>query len=717
MPLEGEAKRQYNKDYHAKKQKEKEELFGEIERLKVLDEAGQHAPGEFNTWVELWKIYKGIDPKAEEGVIPKKEQKFVNPSAFEILGSKLTFEEWIAQRDIHRKDLWRLLETLRPTGWSEEVHKPLAEFFVQKDNTTIPFSYTETDKNKWLLRLDRWHKRLLLYPRGFRKSTVNMADAVQWILNCPDIVILVVTATRALATDFIRLLRRYFTISDYSHPTEFQLLFPDFCVPEQGLEGAKKRKVGEGDSKKFLCPKRRLSLVSPTVALSSMESGTAGIRADVIKFDDAVDDTNYIEVESREKIFSKFSFILQLLVGKFGFWELVGTRYTDGLNSDSEEGPVPDLYGSILKLNQSSRTQDLKILCAPAFVVLPEYENIPLEQLEKNMVVLMDNDPEGAGSFDALMEKLAIIKEKHFRCQQLNQPVADISGQDEYINTFTEDNIRKKLRSKEQAPGTGQTVLLVDTAMTAGRKSDYSAFAVARILDRAPLNPYIWWMEICAGHFTDMEVAAKIAELMKRWNCAAVVEEIPSTSVTFKNEVRRQMYIQGVPEGLSVTWFTPDQTPAAKETRIRGLQMLHELDLMFYCTDIWSPMKWIDLMIHQLTNYNGDKKRHKNSRGGRKDDIPDAMSYVHKFLPFIEGVHTEKEKIARKAVEEMMTLQRLKNHIFGSASPNISTNNNQASVSKDPEPLDPIHKAIGVLVKNVGPVLGFPRKPGGGVGQ
>ncbi len=697
MPLTGEAKKAYMVKYHAEKkieEKEKQDALEILEKCKALDDKKQYAPGEFSNWIDLFKIFHGENPKNDPDAKLKDKEEIITPSQHLFQDQKLSFDDWIEKRRLYRLDLWLLMQ-LRGS-WNEQAHKPLADFFVRKDNSTLAFEYDQDEKNDWLRDQDEQHTRLLLYPRGFRKSTVSILDLVQWILNCPDIIVLVVPSTKRLGKLFIGELRGYFTIKDPRRPTQFQILFPEFCVPE----GKGKK---SGDVREFWCPLRHLNLKDPTVSFSSMESGSAGCRADIIRFDDAVDDINYKEPESRLTILAKFDQTRELIVPPFGYWDAVGTRYTDGLRDDSEEGPVPDMYGTILKRNLDDEAQSLKILIGAAWTVLSEFEDVPYKQLKPEMVTLLSSDPKGPGSFKVLMGKCR-DNEPQFRSQQLNQPVAELNDEESYINTFTDDNIRKAQKDPSWVTtiqGPVRRYLFVDTAMTAGRKSDYSAFAVAQIEERGEDQPpIIWWLEIRADRYPDQRVAEIIAELMSKWNCGAYVEEIPSTSTTFKNEVNRQRHMKAC-QDLPFIWFTPDQQPAAKETRIRGLQLLHEHGLLRF---VIGP--WIDLMIKQLTSYTGHKSR-KKYVGGRKDDIPDAMSYVYKVLPYIPGVMSESQKIEQEEREKKSRQSAEYDRIFGSQILNSSSLLNKST--SEPEPMNPIHRTLALIPQRQGPQLSFNR--------
>ena len=656
--------------------------------------------GEFLTPQQLLCVYTGAEWREEGDVTDskykKEKKKRVVVEGSKILGQDVTFQKWLALRREHRADMWTLVHTMRPGVWNEGAHRPLINFFVRKDNSDLPVEYTQDEKNTWLRKQDTQHDRLLLYPRGFRKSTISMIDAVQWILNCPDLIILVVTSTRALGKKFLGLLREYFEIRNYGHPTDFQKLFPEFCIP-----------IGDGDAKEFVCPLRHLTQADPTVSYSSMESASAGARSDIIKFDDAVDEQNYIEVDMRLKVLHKMDAFGELLIRPYGYIEAIGTRYTDGLPGDvvDEDGVVkncPDMYGAMLRRNEESEDKDMKILIGRAWTVLEHARSKKIKDLLPEDVTLLWNDPDphSPGSFKVLMKKCK-NNELFFRCQQLNEPVAKLETEEVYINTFTEENIRDRIKNPSWVGGVrGVTYIFGDTALTEGKKSDYSAFVTARIEERPGEYPLVWFLEVVAGHWSDKEQAQKLADLINKWRPegGVYIEDIPSLSTTeIKMHIRREIVLRGC-ENIAFAWFPADKKPGAKENRIRSLQLLHERGLVRF---IDGP--WTDLMMNQLVRYNGDKKKHKGSFGGRKDDIPDAMSFVLRVLPYIPGTMTEEELEKRKQETEAIALKKMADdsyrRMFGLAPGTIVSS---LGAQQEPEPRNPIHDALSALNRPTG---------------
>jgi hypothetical protein len=99
----------------------------------------------------------------------------------------------------------------------------------------------------------------------------------------------------------------------------------------------------------------------------------------------------------------------------------------------------------------------------------------------------------------------------------------------------------------------------------------------------------------------------------------------------------------------------PSRAENAKRNRIKSTEILlaeHRLHFVL------GP--WIDETIKQFTQYTGEKKNK-----GRKDDIPDAVSYLTYILPadarpVVERVDPEEEK--RLAEEQEKYLRRARHY-------------------------------------------------------
>ena len=162
-------------------------------------------------------------------------------------------------------------------GW-DETHKTVDEF-----QQAMGGKFFGGPKQPFDL-LEGSRKNLILFPRGHLKSTVaTVAHSVQWILNYPNVRILVTTATEDLARDFLLGIKSAFTNNE-----TLRFLFPEYCT--QG-------ELGSGE--RFTIPCRNDSNKSfgqggkePTIRTSTVGSAITGYHGDVQKTDDPVEKQN-----------------------------------------------------------------------------------------------------------------------------------------------------------------------------------------------------------------------------------------------------------------------------------------------------------------------------------------------------------------------------------------------------------------------------------------
>jgi predicted phage terminase large subunit-like protein len=162
-------------------------------------------------------------------------------------------------------------------GWSES-HKTVSDFNEAMKgkffgSPLVPFQTLEGSR-----------KNLILFPRGHLKSTVaTIAHSIQWILNYPNIRILVTTATEDLARDFLLGIKSAFTNNE-----TMRLLFPEFCTQGELGSGERftipcrndgERRFGQGGKE-------------PTIRTSTVGSAITGYHGDVQKSDDLVEKQN-----------------------------------------------------------------------------------------------------------------------------------------------------------------------------------------------------------------------------------------------------------------------------------------------------------------------------------------------------------------------------------------------------------------------------------------
>jgi hypothetical protein len=106
-----------------------------------------------------------------------------------------------------------------------------------------------------------------------------IAHTVQWILNYPDVTILLVHASQETLEQIFK------SIKDIFHKNSaMRYFFPEFCPPARQKEF--------GTQHNFDIPCRTVRTTAPTVSIAGIESIKTGMHYHVMKFTDIVDEKN-----------------------------------------------------------------------------------------------------------------------------------------------------------------------------------------------------------------------------------------------------------------------------------------------------------------------------------------------------------------------------------------------------------------------------------------
>lgn len=172
---------------------------------------------------------------------------------------------------------------------------------------------------------------LSLYPRGHLKTTIiTIAHTIQWIINYPNVRILISTATGDQCKKMLMEIKSHFQFNK-----QFRYYFPDY-VPQA------KKAADFGSQEEFTVPNRTIHRKEPTVSTCSVGKVIAGSHYEVIKNSDLVDKENVKTPGQIADVISHFGYLNPLLerseVAPYHGWvDVEGTRYDFG-----------DLYGRLL---------------------------------------------------------------------------------------------------------------------------------------------------------------------------------------------------------------------------------------------------------------------------------------------------------------------------------------------------------------------------------
>jgi predicted phage terminase large subunit-like protein len=222
--------------------------------------------------------------------------------------------------------------------------------------------------------------------------------------------------------------------------------------------------------------------------------------------------------------------------------------------------------------------------------------------------------------FSKLRNLLLKKGERYFKNQQLNEPTD--SAEDNGFNvSFTDADMRSHMYQKEAAPRNGDVYIVWDWALSDKKTSDFSVGVAARLY-KNDANQWSWSiLEIVYDKWKHSELAFQIINLAKRHAPKLTLIEKSNGADMLKDEITRVGNKYGYHPYIH--FKDPSRAENAKRNRIKSVEILLKEHRLYFCLG-----PWIDETIKQFVGYTGEKKNK-----GRKDDIPDAISYLTYLLP------------------------------------------------------------------------------------
>lgn len=578
----------------------------------------------------------------------------------------VSFKRWLELRDRARKDLFWLARMMGK-GLFHSVHQYICDQYVSKNFDGLLFPGYDLEDYKAAMR-EQQNKRfanvgtgvtsdgvvptnelLLNEARGGYKSTVDGIDCAQWVINRPEIRILVITAFRSLAKKRAKEIKAYFYLPSRGIPSTFQILFPEFVT--RGVAGR-----SDGPLK---CPANDKNFFPEyTMWFSSTESTNTGQHCCILKADDIVDLKNSADEDMRTELKYDFDSIKTDLLDPWGFVDVTGTRYfTD------------DMYGERFKPNsESKRVSPFRYSCRGVWTlstddqILYNQGNLSVsqiiqEQRGKLIFPAKNNWTKLRNIYD---EK----GERNFKNQQMNE-ATDAADLSDFVCNFTKDSLLARLYPKDSAPKFGDTWILWDLAYSQSATSDYSVGVVIKVSKRQDGLFEIVVMDAQYGKWKSSELATNMVLLHLRNPEAKgiLVEKINGLEWLLK-EVSNSARYHSTPEMMAkIASFEIDNSRHAKRNRIKNLELLLVDSRLHFVSDA----RWNDECFKQFSMYNGEP-----STKSKKDDFCDAVSFIFQVLPkdAVRGgaEDTEKTRKEREQKHRQEMLKALHNRMFSDGS-------------------------------------------------
>lgn len=512
----------------------------------------------------------------------KKAQKSVDTSLLAILRSLPPDKKAEQVKKLRYKsqtDLWFFLtQILFPRRkFSEKVHRPMCELFVKK-NPDIPID-TEHPEN--LDKLDPIKQRLLLAPRNSFKTTIDVADIIQWIITYPNIAILILSGAESLAVKIVHEVRAQFISNEL-----LRELFPEYCLAEDD-------KV---EKETYRHEARTEIIKEPTIETSTVRSVKASSHYHVIKGDDVIHEINSRTIEQIKQAQEAIE-ATSYLLNPGGYFDFVGTRYH-----------AQDAYGRLIELKEKAEADgdapETKTLILPAWVIKEgrELKNNP----DTGWPIVKEDDVEIL--FPERLSFKELIKRYRrdpyqFSCQQLQNPHV------RQEKRFDLDTLKAHAIPHTQLPEAYTTYIQWDLAGPSKRKHNDRCVGVAgRINDKGQL----FVVDIVAGRWDSYQQAAMIVEFAQQHR--------PQTIFIEDAQGARHLEPTIVPIALKlnvqvpIKWLPASRAHGAKFWRISTLEASIRDDRVFFLGSL--PI--LEDAFSELVDW----------PHGTHDDIPDALAQM-----------------------------------------------------------------------------------------
>ena len=495
-----------------------------IEKLRELAEQAINNPN---------YQYKGMDRKeldrlaslslkrlidSDRELVLNSWKKFCDENKLEVDGKELAFYRFLCQTNLYF--LCHVLEKYRDT--TLRTHEQICNsFFVSKDPANFN-SFKDFAKSYSDLK-----ERLLLVPRGGFKSSIDVADCAQWIVCFPEVTILIMTATLALATKFVGELREHFTLQSTGKlgadnkpaygpkltqdgtPSLFQILFPEHCI-----------KPGDEKQAEINTPANRMPDKEATVTAASIEQALSGFHYCIMKLDDVVSNENSCTITRLESVNRQIS-INKAMLHTYGFYDKIGTWYDEmdsyGLDMTAED-----------KLKADGEAPTIIVYLKAAW--WPTDEAIKVGKIEEEM---KEADwvlwfPEGL-SYKFLMTELR-RDPVGFALKYLNDP------RKVHQVKFPKELLIRRTIPANSLPSSGMIVTTVDTAYSTKSFADYTVILTSLIFAGK-----FYVIDMARGRYNEFELPAVIAGVGFKWKPKRIAIEDSVGVRWFSRELRREM--------------------------------------------------------------------------------------------------------------------------------------------------------------------------------
>lgn len=566
---------------------------------------------------------KLVDPKMDREEVKRREKEHIE---------KLSKARWLARTNMY----FLCNKVLGYKDVCPEVHyglvNTLQQFPAPADNERIKYDKPTVGpdgKLTWeyspiteMLKLPGHRRRLILDSRGTLKTTINVAaHSIQWVLNYPEIAILIVHAKQEVAEDIAGEIRDKFATCE-----ELRALFPELCPDEQQVKTF-------GNRSRFTIPGRQEVRKEPTVGTTSIEAAVAGLHYDVIKFTDCVESENSANKDRRNIITKKFGLFRNVLVAPQYWIDVEGTRYH-----------FDDLYGRIMDgektLPVEQRMWKFYVRGCYKKKLPPEQKDYAFSPAELELPDLLI-DGKKVSWWPERFPVWVLEQEENdpaqdvfeFNSQRRNNPVGDSNTIDfpASVVDFIPDDIIRKLHIEYY-------LTTVDTAETQNAQSNFSVITTCAW----DSNNRCYVVDVRRDKMKPDELVEQIFDVYRKFHPISVRIEETSYTRGLKYGMEREMHLKGFSMPLD---FVKTDNQQSKQQRIRlTLQPVLKRGDLRFSEALPSDVK--DAVFQEFTQF----------PKGSSDDILDTLADQFQNKDFYGRIRERKsfEDISREAFRALV---------------------------------------------------------------
>ena len=549
-------------------------------------------------------------------------------------------------------------------GTTHDTHQSICNsFFVRKDPTVLGF------KNFATAYADQ-KQRLLLVPRGGFKSSIDMADTVQYIINWPEVTIIILTGVLQLAKDFVSEIKGFFKLEDGDEESInlfdtkksikprtltdgttflFQCLFAEHCIAKD-----------DGKESEFQTPASDHVGTGSTVWAASIDQNLSGWHAGVMKLDDVVTNENSRTIDRIININKQVSINKAMLV-PYGFYDKIGTWY------DQCDTYGQDMKHIALCVKQGDPVKT-KVYLRPAW-----WPNLAAAKAGKVESEMLESDWELWFNAPGQLTYEFLKGESHdvegFAVKYLNDPTKA------HVVKFPRELLVRKTINSNLIPQMGLVVTCIDTAYSVKSWADFTVIITALIY-----GGRFYIIDMKRGRFNEIELPCIIASVVNQWRPSRLCIEDSVGVKWLGKEIYKEMDKLRVRVPIEFVPLGQGNKANAKDMKAKPvLRYLGDDRLLFA-----NQCVGLEELYTELSNF--------GTAAGTHDDIVSALSILVDQFSSYADMEGKRQTASPDFVISSQAKQQY-DHIYGKGSYNACFTQKSANMALNNPDL-PIEEAV-----------------------